>query len=73
MLTFDTGPSPGGRGWDQQGNNFAGAPAVPGQGYAQAPANAGGYGRGQNHPGGNWNQGGNANFGNGFGAGGYQA
>ncbi|KAL1969292.1 hypothetical protein VTN77DRAFT_9484 [Rasamsonia byssochlamydoides] len=67
------GPTPAGRGWDQQASNFGGAPAVPGQGYGQAPANAGGYGRGQNAPGSSWPQPTNANFGNGFGAGGYQA
>ncbi|CRG83067.1 Nucleolysin TIAR [Talaromyces islandicus] len=78
------GPAPAGRGWDQQGNNFAGG-AVPGQAF-QGPAPAAGYGRGQNASGANWQQQqqqqpqqqqqqqpGNANFGNGFGQGGYQA
>lgn len=73
LMKFATGPGPAGRGWDQQANTFGGAPAVPGQGYGQTPANAGGYGRGQNVPGSTWTQPTNANFGNGFGAGGYQA
>ncbi|OJJ49824.1 hypothetical protein ASPZODRAFT_58875 [Penicilliopsis zonata CBS 506.65] len=64
------GPSPAGRGWDQQGNNFGG-PGMPAQGYGQVPGNAGGFGRGQNTPNSGWNQQNNANFGNGFG--GYQA
>ncbi|GAM33388.1 nonsense-mediated-related protein [Talaromyces pinophilus] len=64
------GPAPAGRGWDQQGNNFSGA--VPGQGY-QAPSNAGGYGRGQNNAGNNWQQPGGNNQSNNFNQGGYQS
>ncbi|KAJ5728970.1 RNA recognition motif domain eukaryote [Penicillium malachiteum] len=64
---MNQGPAPAGRGWDQQGNGFAGGPAMPGgQGYPQG--NAGGYGRGQPmSPSGNWDQS-NNNF-----NGGYQA
>ncbi|KAJ9202458.1 hypothetical protein DTO166G4_4509 [Paecilomyces variotii] len=65
-----TGPSPAGRGWDQQATNFGG-PGIPVQGYGQLPGNAAGYGRGQTPPGAAWAQPGNAGFGNGFG--GYQA
>jgi nucleolysin TIA-1/TIAR len=65
------GPSPVGRGWDQQANNFGG-PAMPAQGgYGQLPGSAGGYGRGQTTPGSAWGQPTSASFGNGFG--GYQA
>ncbi|KAK2755114.1 hypothetical protein FQN54_006643 [Arachnomyces sp. PD_36] len=64
------GPSPGGRGWDQQGSNFGG-PGMPAQGYGQIPASAGGYGRGQAAPASGWGQPNSAGFGNGFGN--YQA
>ncbi|KAL1994388.1 hypothetical protein VTN49DRAFT_3057 [Thermomyces lanuginosus] len=63
------GPNSAGRGWDQQGAAFSGAPA---QGYVQAPGVAG-YGRGQNpQAAANWPQSPTASFGNGFGGGGYQ-
>lgn len=64
------GPTPAGRGWDQQGAGFGG-PGMPGQGYGQLPGSAAGYGRGQTAPGYAWPQQTAANFGNGFG--GYQA
>lgn len=67
------GPAPAGRGWDQQGNNFTGG-AVPAQGY-QGGGNAGGYGRGQNHSGNNWQQaaGNNNQTNNNFNQGSFQA
>jgi nucleolysin TIA-1/TIAR len=57
------GPAQAGRGWEQ--------PQMAQQGFGQVPGNTG-YGRGQATPNSGWNQGNNANFGNGF-AGGYQA
>lgn len=44
---------------------------MPGQGYGQIPASAGGYGRGQSAPASGWGQPNSGSFGNGFG--GYQA
>lgn len=70
IANFVIGPSPGGRGWDQQGSNFGG-PGMPAQGYGQIPASAGGYGRGQSAPASGWGQPNSGSFGNGFG--GYQA
>ncbi|PGG99344.1 hypothetical protein AJ80_09382 [Polytolypa hystricis UAMH7299] len=71
MTPQGAGPSPGGRGWDQQGGNFAG-PAMPAQGYGgQLPGSAGGFGRGQTTPASGWAQPNSGSFGNGFG--GYQA
>lgn len=39
------GPSPGGRGWDNQPGGFGGH-GMPNQGYGQMPTSAGGFGRG---------------------------
>lgn len=67
---MSVGPNSAGRGWDQQGTAFSGAPGT--QGYVQGPGVAG-YGRGQNTQAtANWPQSPNASFGNGFGGGGYQ-
>ncbi|EEH07875.1 hypothetical protein HCBG_03164 [Histoplasma capsulatum G186AR] len=67
------GPSPGARGWDQQGAaNFGGGPGMPSAGgYGQQlPGGAAGYGRGQSTPASGWAQPNSGSFGNGFG--GYQ-
>ncbi|EGE86217.1 hypothetical protein RJZ56_007823 [Blastomyces dermatitidis] len=67
------GPSPGGRGWDQQGaTNFGGGPGMPAAGgYGQQlPGGAAGYGRGQSTQASGWAQPNSGSFGNGFG--GYQ-
>jgi len=72
-----TGPSPGGRGWSGEQSGFN--PQMAQQAYGGLPNSAGGYGRGQQAPGGQqWGAqqqgaGGFGNIGVGNGFGGYQS